>query len=292
MVSVRLPDPAAAAGTANLLSEEGVAGYARTVAEQRAAVKPVVSPTKVDPQLAKRVEEWRRRAEEARAALLRFRNDARLEERRASRDIAARLPFDIAALDTDISSERAALSLIEAELSRQTEFFPNSGNDADIPAGTPPALRRILNPLYGTLSAKASEGRARLAFLQQRRKLLEARIADAARDGVGVPALELDLANFQTQYQRTLDRLAAAESQLEVAMEAAAAAKPAPESLPEVLVSVTERAVPPASPIAPRPVRSLMLGLALGVFIGVLAALVLDSVQVQRGHVVERLGAV
>src|SRR5687768_954137 len=133
MVSVRLPDPAAAAGTANLLSEEGVAGYARTVAEQRAAIKPVVSPTKVDPQLVQRVEEWRRRAEEARAALLRFRNDARLEERRASRDIAARLPFDIAALDTDISSERAAVSLIEAELSRQTEFLPNSGNDADIP---------------------------------------------------------------------------------------------------------------------------------------------------------------
>jgi uncharacterized protein involved in exopolysaccharide biosynthesis len=287
MVTVRLSDPVAAADTANLLSEEAVAAHQRSVEEQQQV--PAADPRQIDPLLVEKVAQMRKREASSRQALVRFQAESRLEERRASRAAATRVPQEIAAIAADLSSERAAVAQVEADLRRQPEFVSVSDSD-DAPA-IPGAPRRQLNPVYIALTTRLADSRARIAALEERQLALRAGAAIAARDGADVPTLELRFADLQREHQRALGQLEALTSQLDQASEAAAHAKgPAPPP-PTAVVSLTQRATPPASPIAPRPLRSLMLGLAFGLFVSIIGALVLDSIRLRPPVITEDVSA-
>jgi uncharacterized protein involved in exopolysaccharide biosynthesis len=281
-VTVTLPDAAAAADTANFITDEAVSAYARMVAEE----KPVETAP-VALALRREAAEADSRLDNARNALVRFRQRSRIDDIRGQNAASLRLPGDIAAATAALQGERAALAQVLNDLAATSRLIPLSSNPYDDSSAGTGSGRQYLNPVYATLEGRASDSRARIASLERQRAALVDEQARFARTASALPGLELELTRLQSAYDRALALQVDAHGRLEQALKAPPVVPPAAAT-----VSVTERASPPDSPVAPRPRRSLLLGLAFGAFTSVLLALLLDAVRVKRFSPDERASVV
>jgi uncharacterized protein involved in exopolysaccharide biosynthesis len=252
-VTVKLGDPAAAAGIANLLAEHVVDAYQRTV------VLPIASTADRD------LERARQEFESARRALSEFRVRSRLNELRIRQQSLARLPTELATLESQVQSERAVLAQLMTELRGEQPYIVAGGAAAGVADPVP-------NPAYSMLETRASESRARIAGLTTQLTSVRAQQPALSRDVALIPDLEAKLNDLETAYSRTSAAYADATARQAQAIKNAQIAQ-------SIKVLLTERASPPSEPIAPRPVRNLYLGLAFGAVVFLIAALAFDSIR-------------
>jgi capsular polysaccharide biosynthesis protein len=285
-VIVTLPDAAAAADTANFISDETVAAASRIAVDQQA----ITTSANTSAQLKQAAADAHELVVAARTAVAGFIRQSHIDDVRGQANASLRLPGDIATVEAGLQGERAALKQVLGEIASTERVIPVSGfaddtvsSERNVPGA---GNRQYLNPLFATLQTRASDARARIASLEQQRVSLLADQARFTRAAASLRPLELELAALQATY----DRAAAVEVDARTRAEYALKAVNPSTSTPGVRVGVTERATAPNSPIAPKPSRSLMLGLAFGAFVSVLLALALDALRVQRSDPVETVG--
>jgi hypothetical protein len=151
IVTVRLPDPAAAAGTANFVAEEAVAAHARTIEELRARDEQMLKSeprVSVDTELVQRIAETLSSVTAAERALAEFRGEGpQLSELKGNRDTAL----------LALSTATADLTKAAGAIPRRSDAFLqlSSVAMAVTERATPPASPIAPRPLRSLLLGAA-----------------------------------------------------------------------------------------------------------------------------------------